>query len=477
MKVCTSCHSSVKSQKFIKSILILFSTVNHTITNSITYSIYIHKYIIRIMASSIGRQENSRWYLRLFWMAFSTTSICSECAAFTSPSLRHRGIQTHQTRPRLEAAAAAAWGGDFEAEVEAAADLMCTAVRLCQQVQEELAIARGDTSLGTTVSASAAASSGAADVKLDGTPVTAADFAIQAYVSARLEELFPNDRFMGEEDATDLRADAALLQTSMRMASELLESQDLDKEVFLNAVDRGVEKPRGVGERVWILDPIDGTKGLITGKQYIVGLALTVNGKAVVSVMGNPAVIPEVMVAAKGQGLRYWPAAKGQAGCIDLPRNIPNNWHLQRFDFTKLVPDGSASFGWGSGSTGPGVAGVDYPPFLLSRPMSLGSPLPFGPMCAPSEVCCGAQVCYNKDGVVFQCCVVHVGLSMLNIFVHTSRSNILLSHVAMWLASFSFKPSSNLGIMHQESCVCKSLEVLPWMRMETRFCSPTASFP
>lgn len=322
----------------------------------------------------------------MIWVAFSTTFICSACAAFSSPASRRRGVRA-QTRPRL-----AAWGGAFEAEVEVAADLVCTAVRLCQKVQEDLAVARGDTSLGATVSASAA-SSGAADVKLDGTPVTAADFAIQAFVSVRLEELFPHDRFMGEEDATDLRADAALLQTSMIMASELLENPELDKEVFLNAVDRGVEKPRGVGERVWILDPIDGTKGLITGKQYIVGLALTVNGKAVVSVMGNPAVTPEVMVAAKGQGLRYWPAVKDHAGCIDLPRNIPNNWHRQRFDFTKLVPEGSASFGWGSGSTGPGVAGVDYPPFLLSRPMSSGSPLPFGPMCAPSEVCCGAQVC------------------------------------------------------------------------------------
>jgi hypothetical protein len=38
------------------------------------------------------------------------------------------------------------------------------------------------------------------------------------------------------------------------------------------------------------------------------------------------------------------------------------------------------------------VAGVDYPPYLLSRPMTIGSPLPFGLMCAPSVVCCGAQV-------------------------------------------------------------------------------------
>lgn len=35
----------------------------------------------------------------------------------------------------------------------------------------------------------------------------------------------------------------------------------------------------GESERVWILDPIDGTKGFMTGKNYIVGLALC-TGKA-----------------------------------------------------------------------------------------------------------------------------------------------------------------------------------------------------
>ena len=333
----------------------------------------------------------------LCWILSTLLSSKGASAAFSSwgriaPSTTTTTTTT-TTRRATEAATATAWGGDYAVEASIAADLVCTAVRLCQKVQEDLAVARGDTSLGTTVAASAA-SSGAADIKMDGTPVTAADFAIQAFISSKLEELFPNDRFMGEEDATDLRADAALLATSMTMASELLDDSNLDTNVFLAAVDRGVEKSRGVGERVWILDPIDGTKGLITGKQYIVGLALTIQGKAVVSVMGNPAVTPEVMVAAKSHGLRYWYATKGGAGCIDWPRNIPSNWHKQRYDFSKLVPEGSSEFGWGSGSTGPGIAGVDYPPYLLSRPMNIGSPLPFGPMCAPSEICCGAQVSY-----------------------------------------------------------------------------------
>lgn len=40
------------------------------------------------------------------------------------------------------------------------------------------------------------------------------------------------------------------------------------------------------------------------------------------------------------------------------------------------------------------VTKASYPPWLVSRPMTKGSPMPFGPACAPSEVCCGAMIKY-----------------------------------------------------------------------------------
>lgn len=280
------------------------------------------------------------------------------------------------------------WGGDYVQEVDLAADLVCAAVRLCQTVQEDLAVAKDDNSLGTTVTQAGPAG----DVKVDGTPVTAADFAIQAFVSSQLAEAFPEDRFMGEEDASDLREDRRLMKTSKKMAEELMEVETWEEDGFLAAIDAGVEEPRGKDERVWILDPIDGTKGLVTGKQYIVGLALTIAGKAVVAVMGNPGVAPEVMVAVKGQGLRYWSAGKNGPKCIDIPRE--SKWNLCSNDFSKLVPEATGWTGWGLDGTEAAKAGRDYPPYLLSRPMYIGSPLPFGPLCPPSEICCGAQVKY-----------------------------------------------------------------------------------
>ena len=63
-------------------------------------------------------------------------------------------------------------------------------------------------------------------------------------------------------------------------------------------MDRGLEPPRGEGERCWVLDPIDGTKGFMTGQGFVIGLALLdANGDALVGVMG----VPALLKAASGQ--------------------------------------------------------------------------------------------------------------------------------------------------------------------------------
>lgn len=70
----------------------------------------------------------------------------------------------------------------------------------------------------------------------------------------------------------------------------------------------------------------------MTGKQYIVGLELCVNGKPIVTLMGNPAVTPQVMLAVRGHGVRYWKEDGGEGSenhYISLPRDIPNNRHTR----------------------------------------------------------------------------------------------------------------------------------------------------
>ena len=65
-----------------------------------------------------------------------------------------------------------------------------------------------------------------------------------------------------------------------------------------------------------MLDPIDGTKGFMTGQGYVIGLALVDGkGEALIGVMGVPteAESPPIMAAVKGHGLRWWQAHRRAA--------------------------------------------------------------------------------------------------------------------------------------------------------------------
>lgn len=151
-----------------------------------------------------------------------------------------------------------AWGGDLAEEAAQAVQAVQQAMRLCQSLACEMAVVSADGASGKTMDA-CDTTAGVSFIKEgDSTPVTAADFAIQALVSQKLQAAFPDDRFMGEEDASDLRDDESLRSLALRLASSF--GGQPDEETLLAAIDRGLEPDRGNGERVWILDPIDGTK-------------------------------------------------------------------------------------------------------------------------------------------------------------------------------------------------------------------------
>jgi 3'(2'), 5'-bisphosphate nucleotidase len=61
---------------------------------------------------------------------------------------------------------------------------------------------------------------------------------------------------------------------------------DITPEAMIEALNRGGHT--GEGERYWVLDPIDGTKGFLRGDQYAVALALVDGGRVVVGVLGCP---------------------------------------------------------------------------------------------------------------------------------------------------------------------------------------------
>jgi histidinol-phosphatase len=102
-------------------------------------------------------------------------------------------------------------------------------------------------------------------IKADTTPVTQADTEVEAMVRARVAEVFPGDRVLGEEEGGD-------------------------------ALGPG---------RVWIVDPIDATKNFARGiPVFSTLIALQIDGEPVLGVASAPA-IGERYEAVRGGGARF----------------------------------------------------------------------------------------------------------------------------------------------------------------------------
>ena len=121
--------------------------------------------------------------------------------------------------------------------------------------------------------------------KGDLSPVTVADFAVQAWIGYRLSQRFPQDPLVAEEDAAALRepgAEAAL-EHVIRFVREVI-PKTVPEEVC-KWIDHGKTKP---GRRFWTLDPVDGTKGFLRGEQYAVAMALIEDGRVQIGALGCP---------------------------------------------------------------------------------------------------------------------------------------------------------------------------------------------
>ena len=149
--------------------------------------------------------------------------------------------------------------------------------------------------------------------KPDSTPVTEADLAVEAMVRDRLAEEFPADAVLGEEHGR-----------------------------------------RGSGGRVWVVDPIDGTKNFAAGIQiWGTLLALVVDDEPVVGVVGAPAI-----------GERYGAAAGAGATLNGEPIHAASRSSLEE----ALVSLG----GLGDWRTGPHAAGFDALTSAAARTRGFG---------------------------------------------------------------------------------------------------------
>lgn len=155
--------------------------------------------------------------------------------------------------------------GKYQAEAEFALQAVGQAARLAYQVQVELAPQ--------------------ALIKDDRSPVTVADYAVQAVLSQGLAKTFPADFLVAEETSAALRIPdgAHTLEQVTSYVSRL--APEATPEAVCAWIDRGQGEPPA---RFWTCDPIDGTKGFLRGGQYAVALALVEAGQVQIGVLGCP---------------------------------------------------------------------------------------------------------------------------------------------------------------------------------------------
>jgi 3'(2'), 5'-bisphosphate nucleotidase len=156
--------------------------------------------------------------------------------------------------------------------------------------------------------------------KGDRSPVTVADFAVQALVARRLAENFPTAALVGEEQADALRLEVGVAILDQITTFVRTAIPDATPEEVCGLIDRGSGEAPGT---FWTLDPIDGTKGFLRREQYAVALGLIQDGRVTLGVLACPELSLQqsasqqppaeaggsLIIAIRGKGTWYSPLA------------------------------------------------------------------------------------------------------------------------------------------------------------------------
>jgi len=121
--------------------------------------------------------------------------------------------------------------------------------------------------------------------KKDRSPVTIADFAVQALICKILSHHFPHLPIVGEEDSLAIKKpENRELFTKINHYLKKCGTA-LDEKEICDCIDLGGAEPDGT---FWTLDPIDGTKGFLRGEQFAIALALIREGQVCLGILGCP---------------------------------------------------------------------------------------------------------------------------------------------------------------------------------------------
>ncbi len=162
-------------------------------------------------------------------------------------------------------------------EVSVVRAALDAAAELCKNVQDRVAVAKGDRS-----------------------PVTVADYGSQALVCRAVREAFPDDPIIAEEDSTLLRMPEQSELREMLIKHLANVHPDSSLTDAMRWIDYG--SAEGFSDRFWTLDPIDGTKGFLRKGHFAVALALIVDGEVAVGGLSCPKLDGGTLVAVRGHG-------------------------------------------------------------------------------------------------------------------------------------------------------------------------------
>lgn len=206
---------------------------------------------------------------------------------------------------------------DYTQELTLAITAVQQAARLCEQVRQ---------SIPDSIE------------KNDRSPVTIADFGAQAIVGRALQDVFPTDPLIAEEDSALLRSPEQ--QEALAQVTALIQTAhpDTQADQVLSWIDWG--KGDKASQRFWTLDPIDGTKGFLRGDQYAIALALVVDGEVKVGVLGCPALnrgenLGTLFFAVRGQGASQMPIQGDRSQAT--PIQVVQDTQGEQFRFVESV--------------------------------------------------------------------------------------------------------------------------------------------
>lgn len=151
-------------------------------------------------------------------------------------------------------------------------------------------------------------------------PVTIADYGSQAIICRALQRHYPNDAVVAEESGEQFMQ---LVSAEQRAQVRQLLAQVLDELVsdadLVNWLDFGA----GVSaRRTWVIDPIDGTKGFIAQRHYVVACGLLLEGQVAEGIIAAPGYADGAGALFHTEGGASWraPLASGKGETVTVSK-------------------------------------------------------------------------------------------------------------------------------------------------------------